>query len=190
MKKSIREILNLRLSIFIAALAGKLGRLLYRQLYSLLMISFYGRLDRSCFISPFASIRNHDHIFLGSYSVINRNSIIWAYLYAGSNLQLNPGACIYGSVVIGNNVMIAPNAVIAGGNHSFDRNGTPMCFQPDKSIGIVIGNDVWIGANAVILDGVVVGDGAVIGAGAVVKDSVESYSIVAGVPAKKIKMRV
>ena len=52
-----------------------------------------------------------------------------------------------------------------------------------------IGNDVWIGANATILDGINVGDGAVIGANSVVTKDVEPYSIVGGVPAKKIKSR-
>jgi serine acetyltransferase len=39
------------------------------------------------------------------------------------------------------------------------------------------------------MPGVTIGNGAVIGAGAVVTKDVEAYSIVAGVPAKKIKMR-
>jgi len=190
MKKSICEILKLRPTIIIAIIVGRIARNSYRIFYFFLMNSFYGRLELNCFISPLASVRNHEHIFLGPHSVINRNTIVWASLVSGRNLQLNPGACIYGNVLIGNNVMIAPNAVIAGGSHSFCKNGTPMCFQPDTSIGIKIGDDVWIGANVVILDGVIVGEGAVIAAGAIVKNNVEPYSIVAGVPARKIKMRV
>ena len=53
----------------------------------------------------------------------------------------------------------------------------------------VIGNDVWIGSNVSILQGVTIGDGAIIAAGAVVTHDVEPYSIVGGVPAKKIRMR-
>jgi phosphonate metabolism protein (transferase hexapeptide repeat family) len=52
-----------------------------------------------------------------------------------------------------------------------------------------IGHDVWIGHNATILAGVTIGNGAVIGAGAIVTKDVEPYSIMVGVPAKKIKMR-
>ena len=189
MKRSIQEIANLPLSIFIAIVAGRVVRFTYRIMYFLLMLPFYGRLYQSCYISPFASIRNHNHVFLGRKSVVNRNGVIWANLISGENLQLNPGVCIYGNVVIGNNVMIAPNVIIAGGNHGVALNGTPMCFQIDSSIGIKIGNDVWIGANATILDGVTIGEGSVIAAGAVVNHSVEPYSIVAGVPAIKVKMR-
>ena len=54
---------------------------------------------------------------------------------------------------------------------------------------VTIGHDVWIGHNATIMPGVTIGNGAVIGAGAVVTKDVEAYSIVAGVPAQKIKMR-
>ena len=54
---------------------------------------------------------------------------------------------------------------------------------------IIIEDDVWIGANAIILSGVTIGEGAIIGAGSVVTKNVEPYTIFAGNPAKKIKMR-
>lgn len=54
---------------------------------------------------------------------------------------------------------------------------------------IRIGNDVWIGNDAVILSGVTIGDGAVIANSAVVTQSVSSFMVVGGVPAKPIKQR-
>lgn len=57
----------------------------------------------------------------------------------------------------------------------------PIAYKDDEIT--VIGNDVWIGANVVIKKGVNIGDGAV-----VIKD-IDAYTIVGGVPAKKIKDR-
>lgn len=90
---------------------------------------------------------------------------------------------------MGENVMIAPNVMLAGGNHGFERLDIPMYFQKEKSIGIVIGNDVWIGANSVVVDGVVIGNGAIIGAGSVVTSKIPDYAIAIGVPAKVVKFR-
>ncbi len=53
----------------------------------------------------------------------------------------------------------------------------------------IIGNDVWIGTGAIIMPGVRINDGAVIGAGAVVTKDVPPYAIVAGVPARIIRLR-
>ena len=55
---------------------------------------------------------------------------------------------------------------------------------------ISVGHDVWLGARAMILSGVKIGNGAIVAAGAVVAKDVPSYSIVGGVPAKVIKMRL
>ncbi len=52
-----------------------------------------------------------------------------------------------------------------------------------------IGNDVWIGRNVYLSPGITVGDGAVIGANAVVTKNVPPYTIVAGNPARIIRLR-
>ena len=64
-----------------------------------------------------------------------------------------------------------------------------LFFPPIEKCDVIIGNDVWIGMNATILSGVTIGDGAVIGASSVVTKNVPAYSIVAGNPAKLIRMR-
>ena len=58
-----------------------------------------------------------------------------------------------------------------------------------KSRPLVIGSDVWIGYRATILGPVTIGHGAVIGAGAVVTSDVPPYAIVAGNPARVLRMR-
>lgn len=59
--------------------------------------------------------------------------------------------------------------------------------QPDTTV--LIGNDVWIGDDVSILGGIKIGDGAIIGSKSLVIKDIESYSIVGGVPAKKIRNR-
>lgn len=54
---------------------------------------------------------------------------------------------------------------------------------------VTIGNDIWIGFGVKILNGVHIGDGAIVATGALVTKDVEPYSIVGGVPAKKIGQR-
>jgi virginiamycin A acetyltransferase len=141
-----------------------------------------------------------------SVSINRRNyiyrSTIGRYSYTGINTSIR-------SAKVGGFCSMAWNISIGGGNHDLDHVTTSPLWRfnmlesgnlshkdnPElqKRLNLMpsctIGNDVWIAANVVILRGVTVGDGAVIGAGAVVTKDVEPYSIVAGVPARKIKMR-
>lgn len=54
---------------------------------------------------------------------------------------------------------------------------------------IIVEDDVWIGHGACILSGVTLGQGSIVAAGAVVTRDVEPYAIVAGIPARVIRMR-
>jgi virginiamycin A acetyltransferase len=53
----------------------------------------------------------------------------------------------------------------------------------------IVGNDVWIGMEATILPGVTIGDGAIVAAKSVVTRDVPAYAIVAGNPARVVRMR-
>ena len=89
------------------------------------------------------------------------------------------------NIVIGDRVAIATGAVIVGQS---DPNFSKLTrLYPEDNRPIHISNDVWIGANAVILPGVTIGEQSVVASGAVVNRDVEPYTVVAGVPAKKIK---
>jgi len=54
---------------------------------------------------------------------------------------------------------------------------------------IKVGHDVWIGHGVIIVGNITIGNGAIIAAGSVVTKNVAPYSIVAGVPSKKIDKR-
>lgn len=54
---------------------------------------------------------------------------------------------------------------------------------------IIVSNDVWFGYNSIVLSGVKIGNGVVIGAGSVITKDIPDYAIVAGNPARIVKMR-
>lgn len=70
-----------------------------------------------------------------------------------------------------------------GWEHAFNFNEFPVKGD------IVVGNDVWFAYNSFIKGGVTIGHGAIIAANAVVVKDVPPYAIVAGNPAKVVKMR-
>ena len=86
---------------------------------------------------------------------------------------------------IGNRVSIGPRVTILPMEHA---NASRVREAVNvRTRGVKIKDDVWIGAGVIILSGVTIGECSVIGAGAVATKDVEPYTVVAGVPAKKIK---
>ena len=141
------------------------------------------------------TILGHRNIVIGEGFV----SLGHLYLYAvdggnleiGDNCKLNTNVQLgaaSGRLTIGNYVMMGPNVVVRAADHGMAR-GIPMMLQPPVGREIVIEDDVWIGSNAVVTGGVRLATGTVVAAGAVVTRSTEPYSIVAGVPARKIGER-
>ncbi|MER9423594.1 antibiotic acetyltransferase [Mesorhizobium sp. M0317] len=75
-------------------------------------------------------------------------------------------------------------------NEYFRWLGVDAAFRARRQAKAVsIGNDVWIGHGAVVMPGISIGNGAIVGANAVVTRNVPAYTIVAGVPAKPLRMR-
>ena len=90
-----------------------------------------------------------------------------------------------GHIQIGDRVAIGPRVTILAMEHA---NTSKIRHVIGVRMGgVKIGNDCWIGAGVIILSGVTIGECSVVGAGAVVTKDVEPYTIVAGVPARKIK---
>ena len=91
-----------------------------------------------------------------------------------------------GLLVLGDRVSIGPGCILILASHpnaSMIR-GSISYDKPE----IHIDDDAWIGAGTIILPGVAIGKGAIVGAGSVVTKDVEAHSVVAGNPAKVIKM--
>jgi acetyltransferase-like isoleucine patch superfamily enzyme len=84
---------------------------------------------------------------------------------------------------------------VVGGHHDLGHVSTSPFLggwagEGDPSDGTIeVGNDVWIGQGATVMGGVALGSGSVIAAGAVVTESVRSYEVVAGVPARALRRR-
>lgn len=70
-----------------------------------------------------------------------------------------------------------------------DAKRDPEFFAHRQSRLSHIGHDTWIGAGAMVKPEVTLGDGAVVAAGAVVTRDVAPYTIVAGTPAKFLRLR-
>lgn len=91
-----------------------------------------------------------------------------------------------GHLVLGDRVSIGPNCTFVLSSHP-NASRIRLEMTPKKAE-IIIHDDAWIGACAIILPGISVGEGAVVGAGAVVTKDVAPFTIVAGNPARIIKM--
>lgn len=109
-------------------------------------------------------------------------------IFIGSNCYI--GDCVYFDLA--NKIIIEDNAVISG-KVSFithaDCNRSEFLTEkfPRKSASILIENNVWIGFGTTILSGVKVGEKTVVGAHSLVKSNVDPFSIITGIPARKIK---
>lgn len=147
-------------------------------------------INRNCEFEGTKNIYFKGEAFIGKDSFISASDgeiIIGNGFSSNTNLHLN--ASIGGKIYIGENVLIGPNCVLRSADHIFTNRDIPIKNQGHQSGHIFIGDDVWIGANSTILKNVTIGDGSIIGAGSVVNKDVDSYSVYAGAPAKKIKDR-
>ncbi|KAF8977520.1 hypothetical protein BGZ46_007326 [Entomortierella lignicola] len=139
-----------------------------------------------------------------------------ALLHLLTNGNLGPGCKVepplkvdYGkNIILQDNITIKPNVVILDcslikiGSRTVLENGVQIYsathpinpllrnvkYKFDYAIPVSIGNDCWIGPRAVICPGVCIGDRVVVEPGSVVTKNVPSNVVVAGSPAKVVRV--
>jgi len=138
-------------------------------------IPMYNYLYEEARIEPGAVIR--DMVSIGKNAVIMMGAVLNIGVEIGEGTMIDMNAVVGARGTIGKNVHLGAGAVVAG------------VLEPPSATPVILEDDVVVGANAVILEGVIVGKGAVVAAGAIVTSDVPEGAVVAGSPAKIVKMK-
>ncbi len=153
-----------------------------RHLFRWISNSFFGKIPinriRHGWFRMFIKVGKQSNIMTG-FQVRKLEGI-----EVGCFTNINPN-CLFdsrgGKIEIGDNVDIAPQVNIWTLEH--DPQDSDFTTRGGS---VIIKDFVWIGNRATILPNVIIGEGAVIATGAVVTKDVLPWTIVGGVPAKKI----
>lgn len=127
------------------------------------------RIEPGSFIREGAIIEKGCIVMMGA--VVNIGAVI------GQDTMLDMGCVVGARVQVGKKCHIGAGAVLAG------------VLEPPSKTPVIIEDDVLIGANAVVIEGVRIGAGAVVAAGAIVTQDVRPNEVVAGNPARVVKMK-
>jgi acetyltransferase-like isoleucine patch superfamily enzyme len=142
------------------------------------------------------------NIYIGNNTLINKHawlSAIKSYagenfnprLIIGNNVNIGRYICITCAkeVIIGNGCLISEHVYIADSSHGINPGGGLLVNQKLASKGNVhIKSNTFIGYRVCVLPGVTLGENCVVGANSVVTRSFPPYTMIAGSPAKQIKV--
>lgn len=131
--------------------------------------------DVNARIEPGAIIR--ERVEIGDNAVVMMGAVINIGAVVGAGTMIDMGAVLGGRAIVGARCHVGAGAVLAG------------VVEPASAVPVVVEDDALIGANAVVIEGCRVGEGAVVAAGAVVVEDVPAGAVVAGCPARVIKMK-
>ena len=126
-------------------------------------------------IEPGAIIR--EKVEIGQGAVIMMGAVINIGAVVGKGTMIDMGAVLGGRATVGARCHIGAGAVLAG------------VVEPASATPVIVEDGVLVGANAVVIEGVHIGKNAVVAAGAVVIEDVPDNAVVAGSPARVIKMK-
>ena len=126
-------------------------------------------------IEPGAIIR--EKVEIGEGAVIMMGAVINIGAVVGKGTMIDMGTVLGGRAIVGDNCHIGAGTVLAG------------VVEPASATPVVVEDGVVIGANAVVIEGVHIGRNAVVAAGAIVIEDVPENAVVAGNPARIVKMK-
>jgi acetyltransferase-like isoleucine patch superfamily enzyme len=172
------------------------ARLIVR--WARLKLRWRGRLqtDGLCFVGPGVTFE----IGRGATLHLGR----WSWIGHGSKIRVHEGEVRIGAksvlgqectisafqhVSIGRECIVADRVMLIDFDHGVVEVERPVREQGIYKRDVRVGHNVWIGYGACFLRGVTVGDNVVVGTYAVVNRDVPSNAVVAGVPARVLRMR-
>jgi acetyltransferase-like isoleucine patch superfamily enzyme len=177
-------------------LSFKYARLIVRMLRRKLFLGARLELDGIAFIGPrvVLEVGKEAKIELGRWSWVGHGTKIRCHegvVSIGAKTVMGQECTIsaYQRIKIGRECVIADRAMFIDFDHGVVEVERPIRLQGIYKRDVNVGNNVWIGYGACILRGVTIGDNAIIGTNSVVTKDVPANAVVAGLPAKVIRMR-
>ena len=132
------------------------------------------RFGRFVWIGDGSKIRCHEGVVeIGEKTVMGQECTISAYR----------------RVRIGEQCVIADRAMFIDFDHGVVEVDRPIRKQGIYMRDVEVGSNVWIGYGACVLRGVRVGDNSIVGTNSVVTKDVPANAVVAGAPARVLRMR-
>jgi acetyltransferase-like isoleucine patch superfamily enzyme len=163
-----------------------------------LKVRWRGRLrtDGLCFVCP----RVKFEIGRGASVTLGR----WSWIGHGTKIRAHEGEVLIGAksvlgqectisafqhVAIGRECIVADRVMLIDFDHGVVEVERPIRLQGIYKRDVNVGHNVWMGYGACVLRGVTVGHNAIVGTSAVVTTVVPENAVVAGIPARVIRMR-
>jgi acetyltransferase-like isoleucine patch superfamily enzyme len=152
-------------------------------------------LGPGCVLEPGVLVFHPENVTLGRNVYVGHGTILKGYykneLRIGDETWIGQQCFFHagGGLTIGARVGIGPGVKIITSQHEEAGRAVPVLFSPVRFSPVAIEDDGDLGVGSVILPGVTIGRGAIVGAGAVVTTDVPPYAVVAGVPARVLRLR-